>query len=132
MPYLLLLAALAALLATPAAATQADMEQLPVFTPFACANCHVLSEPNANSFELNDFGLDFLAAGRRWNYELAKLDSDGDGCLNGVELGDVDGNGVADNGVQEESSNPGAPDCSSTAHNEEFTWSELKSLFNGR
>lgn len=132
MPIFLLLTACAVLLAVPAGATQADMEQLPVFTPFACANCHVLAEPSTNDFSLNQFGEDFLAQDRTWNYDLANTDSDGDGCLNGVELGDVDGNGVADNGVQEESSNPGAADCSAAAHNEELSWSDLKSLFNGR
>lgn len=128
----ILFAAAAALWAAPSGATPQDMERLPVFTPFACANCHVLADPVAGDAALNDFGLDFLDAGRDWTAELAREDSDGDGCLNGAELGDVDGNGVADEGVQEESSNPGRSDCSAAAVNEEISWSALKNLFNGR
>ena len=38
--------------------------------------------------ELNPFGRDFKAAGLRWTKELCRLDSDGDGESNGLELGD--------------------------------------------
>ena len=37
---------------------------------------------------LNTFGDDFKAAGYEWTEELCRLDSDGDGQSNGVELGD--------------------------------------------
>lgn len=118
--------------AAPAGATTADMERLPVSTPFACANCHVVGDPVAGDAVLNGFGTDFLDAGRLWTPDLARLDSDEDGCLNGAELGDIDGNGMPDVGVTEESSNPGLDDCSAAAVNEEISWSELKGLFNGR
>ncbi|XP_060070311.1 DBH-like monooxygenase protein 1 [Ylistrum balloti] len=36
----------------------------------------------------NQFGKDFLAAGRKWTEKLCKADSDGDGMMNGYELGD--------------------------------------------
>ncbi|XP_059159946.1 temptin-like [Physella acuta] len=38
--------------------------------------------------ELNPFGRDFLAAGKKWTTNLCRLDSDGDGWTNGQELGD--------------------------------------------
>ena len=37
---------------------------------------------------LNPFGKDFYAAGMTWTEELCRVDSDGDGQSNGVELGD--------------------------------------------
>lgn len=128
----IVLVAAAAALVAPAGATPADMERLPVFTPFACANCHVAGTPAPGEAALNGFGSDFLDAGRDWTLDLARLDSDEDGCLNGAELGDVDGNGEPDVGVQEESSNPGLADCSPAAVNEVISWSALKDLFNGR
>lgn len=36
----------------------------------------------------NKFGMDFLAAGKKWTPELCRKDSDGDGLTNGEELGD--------------------------------------------
>ncbi|XP_033751340.1 temptin-like [Pecten maximus] len=36
----------------------------------------------------NQFGKDFLAAGKKWTVKLCKTDSDGDGMMNGFELGD--------------------------------------------
>ena len=38
----------------------------------------------------NVFGIDFLAQGHVWTQELCRMDSDGDGRSNGVELGDPD------------------------------------------
>jgi hypothetical protein len=36
---------------------------------------------------LNPFGKDFKSAGKTWTPELCRMDSDGDGVPNGVELG---------------------------------------------
>ena len=58
------------------------------------------------------------------------MDSDGDGCLNGVELGDADANGQADGNVTALQSNPGnGTDCGSNSV-DSTTWTELKGLFN--
>ncbi len=123
------------LLATPAWATDELMQQLPLHVPFRCDNCHLdvsiatLADPS-----LTVFGLDFTdpdIGDNTWNSYLANLDSDGDGCTNGAEIGDMDGNGRVDNGVVQESSNPGLDgDCSSTSFFEERTWGELKTMFN--
>ncbi len=113
-----------------ALATATDMEQLPVHGRFGCQNCHVLEHPTGADHTLNSFGADFLANGRTWNAQLAALDSDGDGCLNGVELGDSDGDGVPDENVHEETGNPGVSDeCGGGALVDEVTWGTLKSLF---
>ena len=50
-----------------------------------CNTCH----ENGGGTPRNDFGLDFDATSD-WA-QLAALDSDGDGCSNGAELGDPDG-----------------------------------------
>ncbi len=115
-------------------ATEQVMEQqMPVFEPFRCANCHVSGSPAPSNFDLNVFGLDFADNDNTWNSTLARLDSDGDGCTNGAEIGDVDGDGHRDNGVTDESSNPGLDgDCSSASVMEEVTWGALKAIFNTR
>ncbi len=112
----------------PAAATEADLQQLPVTEPFQCLLCHV-SEPAQSGSPLNAFGTDFLANFRTWDAALASLDSDGDGCTNGVELGDVDGDGQSDGNVDQLQSNPGAPNDCGGASVDSRTWGELKSLF---
>ncbi len=126
------LAALAVVLvwAIPVAATPQDMAKLPVFEPYRCAVCHVESPENGGDTTLNPFGNDFLANLRRWNLALAELDSDSDGCLNGVELGDSDGDAVADGNTDRLTSNPGAADCGSSL--DVTTWGELKALFESR
>ncbi len=119
------------LLAPLAGATEAYEQQLPLAATFSCANCHQDgATPTPSDPALNEFGLDFFAVGA-WNSTLANLDSDGDGCTNGAEVGDVDGNGQPDVGVTEASSNPGLDgDCSSASVLEELNWGELKTLFN--
>ena len=112
----------------PAAATEADLQQLPVTEPFQCLLCHV-SEPAQTGSPLNPFGTDFLANLRTWDAALASLDSDGDGCTNGVELGDVDGDGQSDGNVDQLQSNPGAANDCGGASVDSRTWGELKSLF---
>ncbi|MBU0742713.1 hypothetical protein KKG45_01295 [bacterium] len=117
-----------------ASATEEWQQRLPLHVPFSCDNCHEPdAAPTASAPALNAFGLAFDDSGRTWSSYLAGLDSDGDGCTNGAEIGDVDGNGHPDNGVDHESSNPGlAGDCSSASVFEEATWGELKAMFNNR
>ncbi|MFN2370006.1 MAG: hypothetical protein ABR506_02505 [Candidatus Krumholzibacteriia bacterium] len=125
-------AAGAALWAGPASATEADMVRLPVTSPYLCLACHTQESPGGGA-PLNVFGEDYLANGRRWDADLAQLDSDGDGCRNGAEVGDVDGNGQADGNVTEQAGNPGvADDCGSGNLVDETTWSTLKAYFDGR
>lgn len=124
--------ACAVLWAAGAAATEADLARLPVSVPFLCLNCHTDDTPGPGA-QLNVFGQDYLANGRRWDLDLAQLDSDGDGCLNGTEIGDVDGNGQADGNVTEQAGNPGeADECGSGNLVDEQTWGALKALFDGR
>jgi hypothetical protein len=118
--------------AVPARATEADMAVLPVVEPFLCQICHVEENPSGGSFALNVFGDDFLANLRSWDAALAAIDSDGDGCSNGVELGDADGDGIADGNVQSLTSNPGQRgDCGELVIDSR-TWGALKSLFDRR
>ncbi len=123
------------LLAWPlaAGATEEDMAQLPVTSPFNCLACHTTADPGPGSFALNAFGEDFLQNGRIWDSNLAHLDSDGDNCLNGVEVGDSDGDGYADGNVEEQAGNPGVYDeCGSGSLVDEKTWDALKAMFDGR
>ena len=116
-----------------ARATEQDMAQLPLTAPFACLACHTTSDPGPGSFALNPFGDDFLQNGRVWDSNLAHLDSDGDNCLNGVEVGDSDGDGFADGNVEEQAANPGVSDnCGSGSLVDEKTWGALKAMFDGR
>ena len=133
-PHKALLAALglglAAVCSNPAAATDLDMVQLPVTLPNLCLACHTSASPSGGSAALNAFGQDFLDNGRVWDSDLAQLDSDGDGCLNGVEIGDSDGDGSPDGNVTEQASNPGVPDeCGSGSIVDEQTWDALKAMF---
>lgn len=120
-------------IAVPVFATTAYQGTLPLLVgPNSCDTCHLEdATPSSSDSELNDFGLDFSMY-LTWNSTLAALDSDGDGCTNGAEIGDVDGNGQPDEGTGDEaSSNPGvAGDCSSASMLEEKSWGELKAMFN--
>jgi len=116
-----------------ALATDIDMTRLPVTMPNLCLTCHVSAQPSTSDFTLNPFGEDYLANGRLWDSTLANLDSDGDGCLNGVEVGDSDGDGEPDGNVESQSGNPGIPDeCGSGSLVDEKTWGALKAMFDGR
>jgi hypothetical protein len=127
------LAVCAFLSAIPALATEADLARLPVAVPNLCASCHVSDQPSAADFTLNSFGVDYLANGRLWDSNLANLDSDGDGCLNGVEVGDSDGDGEPDGNVESQAGNPGVPDeCGAGSLVDEKTWGALKAMFDGR
>lgn len=113
-------------------ATEVDMLQLPVTSPNLCLTCHTVTSPQSGDAELNPFGLDFLENGRVWDSNLAQLNSDGDACLNGVEIGDSDGDGEPDGNVDEQSGNPGvADDCGSSNLVDEKTWDALKAMFDG-
>jgi hypothetical protein len=102
----------------------------PAESIYMCRNCHVSESPTPSSSDLNPFGEDFRDAGFAWNAELAALNSDGDGCTNGVELGDSDGDGVLDGNVTRETGNPGvADDCGDGALTDPKTWGALKVLF---
>ncbi len=115
-----------------AEATEFDMSRLPVTSPNLCLACHTTDSPSAGSADLNFFGQDFLTNGSLWDSDLAQLDSDSDGCLNGVEVGDSDGDGNPDGNVTEQAGNPGVyDDCGSGALVDEKTWSTLKAMFDG-
>lgn len=105
------------------------MANLPTFDRFQCANCHKIPAPTPESKELNQFGTDFKSNGFLWNQTLAEMNSDGDRCTNGFELGDVDGDGQPDNpNTTQEQGNPGNPnDCSITL--DRSTWGIIKHLF---
>lgn len=116
-----------------AQATNLDMSRLPVVTPNLCLACHVNASPSAGSAALNVFGADYRANGRVWDSNLAAMDSDGDGCLNGVEVGDSDGDGRPDGNVTAQAGNPGmVDDCGSGPLVDERTWGTLKAMFDGR
>jgi hypothetical protein len=121
-----------ALAAAEAGATDFDMSLLPVTAPNLCLSCHTAASPTSGNRALNAFGRDFLANGRLWDLNLAQLDSDRDGCLNGVEVGDSDGDGRPDGNVTEQAGNPGVfDDCGSGSLVDEKTWGALKAMFDG-
>jgi len=110
-----------------AAGTEEMMGTLPSSSRFSCMICHTSATPSDDS-EVNAFGDDFAVNGFRWDPILAMKNSDGDGCRNGFELGDRDGDGKLDTGILRELGNPGNPeDC--TVAIDEATWGKLKKLF---
>jgi hypothetical protein len=116
--------ALAALFAGRVKSTENYMLSLPVYKHYQCLLCHNTAAPV--SADLNAFGNDFKKNGYTWNAALAMKDSDGDGFPNGDELGDANGDGIAD--VSIERSNPG--DRLNTPNSvNRSTWGILKSLF---
>jgi len=123
---------LVAACAGQARATNLDMSRLPVIVPNLCLACHTSETPTSGNARLNVFGLDFRANGRIWDSNLAALDSDGDGCLNGVEVGDSDGDGSPDGNVTSQAGNPGVADeCGSGPLVDEKVWGTLKAMFDG-
>jgi hypothetical protein len=116
--------------AIPAGATIQNLALLPITEPFRCVVCHVESPENGGGTTLNAFGADFVTNLHVWDATLANQDSDRDGCLNGVELGDSDGDGAADGNIERLTTNPGAADCGASP--DVTTWGELKALFESR
>lgn len=117
------------LIATGAWGLEAYMLQdLPVYAPYDCTSCHFAAQPTSD--DLNAFGRDYRDFGP-WGERLAAMDSDEDGCTNGAELGDIDGNGRADDGVTSVSSNPGEEGDCTSANPEEISWGQLKAIFDG-
>lgn len=112
-------------------ANPTHMAQLPASATLGCANCHVNgTSTQAPSVELNGFGKAFKNNGMVWDQALAGGNSDQDGCTNGVELGDADGNGVPDEHQTPQTSNPGSGDDCQPSTLTEQSWGALKSLFN--
>ena len=119
------------LVPNPAVGTDELMKTLPAYERFRCALCHATAAPTPEDHPLNVFGRDFLANGNLWSETLALMNSDGDRCANGTEIGDRDGDGVHDDGGDNprEISNPGnSSDC--TAPIDEATWGLIKEIFN--
>ena len=102
------------------------LSRLPVYQHFKCAICHTTANPSLEEHTLNPFGVAFQENGNQWNGDLARRDSDNDGYRNGVELGDEDGDGVAE--VTMERSNPGDPQNHPNSVDEE-TWTAIKNIF---
>jgi len=101
------------------------MRSLPTYKHFRCTICHDSSNPTSSS-DLNSFGIDFKNNNHLWNKDLAVKDSDMDGFTNGLELGDEDGDGIPEIGI--ERSNPGDPLNTPSSVDRE-TWGLIKSLF---
>ncbi len=101
------------------------MRSLPVYRHYKCLLCHKSAAPVSGQ-DLNGFGSDFRKNGYAWNNALAMKDSDGDGYPNGDEIGDENGDGVAEVGF--EYSNPGDP-MNVPNSIDRGTWGILKSLF---
>lgn len=126
---LVLLAGVGLLFPRPAAGTDELMKKLPAYERYECLNCHTIPSPTTQIPSLNPFGNDFLTNRKEWNRALAIMNSDGDRCSNGSEIGDRDGNGQFDEGGRpRENSNPGnAADC--TAPIDAATWGIIKQIF---
>ncbi len=103
------------------------MLKLPVYERYRCALCHTSAEPVNGNAPLNAFGSDFHANGDKWDNTLAEMDSDGDGSKNGIELGDDEGDGIAN--ISRERSNPGNPESKPSSVSED-SWGIIKKLFN--
>jgi hypothetical protein len=116
------------IIAGAASGTEEMMGKLPSSSRFSCLICHTTVAPTSESSDINLFGADFMANSFRWDVALALKNSDGDGCPNGFELGDRDGDGKLDAGLLSEPGNPGDPgDC--TVAIDAATWGKLKKLF---
>ena len=96
--------------------------------PYRCLICHQTDPGDTGDVSRNPFGAAFEANRRVWDLALANLNSDGDDCSNGVELGDTNGDGENDGNVSELQSNPGVNDCAG-ASVDSRTWGDLKALF---
>lgn len=122
---LILIIAVALLCAGTLKSREDYMRTIPVYQRYKCSLCHTSASPTSAS-DLNGFGIDFKENEFLWNATLAVQDSDGDGFLNGIEIGDEHGDGTADIGF--ERSNPGDP-LNTPNSIDKGTWGILKSLF---
>ncbi|MBT5927705.1 MAG: CHRD domain-containing protein [Verrucomicrobia bacterium] len=69
----------------------------------SCANCHIRPSGGGQRTSFGEAVRLIVGGGSNmpfWSPTLAALDSDGDGFTNGQELGDPDGDGVAEAGAQ--------------------------------
>jgi hypothetical protein len=124
------LPAVVLLMPQPADGTEELMKTLPAYERYRCGLCHTSATPTQEANKLNVFGTDFLGNSSVWDRTIALLNSDGDRCSNGAEIGDRDGDGDFDDGGPKprENSNPGNPaDC--TAPIDEATWGIIKEIF---
>lgn len=113
-----------------AVGTETMMMKLPAYERYRCVLCHTTESPTQAQHPLNAFGDDFLNNNMLWDAVLAQLNSDGDRCSNGAEIGDRDGDGLHDDGAVQprELSNPGNPaDCTSPI--DPATWGIIKEIF---
>jgi hypothetical protein len=78
-----------------------------------CQICHEFSQPTVQQSQLRQFGTDYKTYGKSWGQSLAKLDSDGDGYINEVELKCTNYSWVPYSGrcgsAYKEATNPGDP-----------------------
>jgi hypothetical protein len=119
--------------ASSAGATDLDAAKIPP-NNYGCTLCH--SGPSATvdfippggsesftSFGEQWLGLDADPDNRSWA-TMAERNADDDGCSNGYEMGDPDGDGLD---VTPRSLNPSVTDC--VLPLDEQSWGDLKSLF---
>ena len=80
---------------------------LPNGNALGCASCHIRSSGGGPRTPFGNEVRSIVGGSRApfWSETLASMDSDGDGFSNGLELGDPDGDGIAEAGAQV--TNPG-------------------------
>lgn len=96
--------------------------QMPNGNVASCSNCHVRRSGGGTRTSFGNAVSSIVRGGgfvEFWSPALAALDSDGDGFTNGEELGDPDGDGIADAGA--EVTNPGLASSRPTPMNAEPT-----------
>ncbi len=119
-----------------ARATEQDAAKIPP-TDLGCTLCHsgpsatVDFIPPGGSESLTSFGRQWLSLGvapgdRLWS-EMAGLNADTDGCSNGYEMGDPDGDYPAGATPKPRFLDPSEQDCILPL--DEQSWGNLKSLF---
>lgn len=86
------------------------VSMLPNGNALGCASCHIRSSGGGPRTPFGDDVRSIVGGSRApfWSETLASMDSDGDGFSNGLELGDPDGDGIAEAGAQV--TNPGNAD----------------------
>jgi hypothetical protein len=116
-----------------ARATDLDAAKIPS-NDYGCTLCHAGPSatvdfiPPGGSESFTSFGEQWLGLGATVNERswatMADLNADDDGCSNGYEMGDPDGDGLD---VTARSLNPSSTDC--VLPLDEQSWGNLKSLF---